>query len=127
MAHRNRFLFVRTPTDVGVYRFFVRTLENSESTVSNSDKLPHMDMSYSPGKGYDAINELMRAIILRTIEDYRSGGELRAEAIAYMEDHEEEYIFSFRAICHHLGFDPEKTRYSIVNAKHRISTRRRAA
>jgi len=84
-------------------------------------------MSYSPGKGYDSINELMRAIILRTIEDFNSGGELRDEAIAYMTDEEEEYIFSFRAICSHLGFDPDKTRYSIVNATHRISTRRRAA
>jgi hypothetical protein len=86
-----------------------------------------MDMSYSPGKGYDSINELMRAIILRTIEDFNSGGELRDEAIAYMTDDEEEYIFSFKAICYHLGFDPDKTRYSIVNATRRISTRRRAA
>ena len=98
-----------------------------ELNVSNSDKLPQMDMSYSPGRGYDSINELMRAIVLRTIEDYNSMGELRDEAIAYMNDEEEEYIFSFNAICRHLGFDPEKTRYSIMNAKHRISTRRRAA
>jgi hypothetical protein len=98
-----------------------------EHSVSNSDKLPQIDMSYSPGKGYDSINELMRAIILRTVEDYNSMGELREEAIAYMNDEEDEYIFSFKAICHHLGFDPEKTRHAIMNAKHRISTRRRAA
>lgn len=95
--------------------------------MSNADKLPQIDMSYSPGKGYDPINELMRAIILRTIEDYNSGGELHAEAVEYLFDEEEDYIFSFQAICRHLGFDPAKTRYSIMNAERRISTRRRAA
>ncbi len=95
--------------------------------VSNGEKLPQMDLSYMGGKGFNSINELMRAIVLRTIEDLNSGGELKAEALAYMYDDEEEYIFSFNAICRHLGFDPDKTRYSIVNAKHRISTRRRAA
>ena len=95
--------------------------------MSNTDKLPQIDMSYSPGKGYDAINELMRAIILRTIEDYNSVGELHTEAVEYLFDEEEDYIFSFKAICQHLGFDPEKTRYSIMNAERRISTRRRAA
>ena len=95
--------------------------------MSTSDKLPHIDMSYDPGKGYDAIHELMRAIILRTVEDYNSEGELRDAAIEYMMDEEEDYTFSFRAICHQLGFDPEKTRYAIMNATHRIRTRRRAA
>jgi hypothetical protein len=98
-----------------------------EYIVSSSEKLPSMDLGYLGGRGYDAINELMRAIILRTIEDYNSQGEFREEAIEYLFDEEEEYIFSFRAICRHLGFDPEKTRHSIMHATHRISTRRRAA
>jgi hypothetical protein len=79
------------------------------------------------GNGYDPLNELMRAIILRTIEDYNSSEEFYQEAVDYMNDEEEEYIFSFRGICRHLGFDPEKTRYSIMHADHKISTRRRAA
>lgn len=91
------------------------------------DKLPQMDMSYNGGKGYSALSELMRAMILRAIEDYNSSGELREEAIAYMSDEEEDYIFSFRAICRHLGLDPEKTRKGIMFATRRISTRRRAA
>lgn len=101
--------------------------EVQEFAVSKSDSLPTMDMSFHGGNGYNPINELMRAIILRTVEDFHSGGEFLQEAIDYMEDEEEEYVFSFRAICRHLGFDPEKTRYAIVNATHRISTRRRAA
>lgn len=101
--------------------------ELREFRVSNSDALPQMDLSYHGGNGYNPINELMRAIVLRTIEDYNSSGELHDEALAYMMDEEEEYIFSFRAICRHLGFDPLKARCQIINATHRISTRRRAA
>lgn len=98
-----------------------------EWNVSNPDKLPQMDMSFGSGKGYDPINELMRAIILRVIDDYNSGGELHTEAVAYMHDEEDEYIFSFAAICRHLGLDPAATRFAIMNAQHKISTRRRAA
>lgn len=106
-----------------------------EWNVSAVDRLPRMDMSFHGGKGWSPISELMRAIILRAIEDYNSGGELREEAIAYFfgenEDHnveeDDEYIFSFRAICKHMELNPEKTRYAIMNATHRISTRRRAA
>lgn len=101
--------------------------EPREFDVSNSDSLPQMDLSYHGGNGYDPVNELMRAMILRTIEDYNSGGELYQEALAYMLDEDEEYIFSFRAICWHLGLDPDKVRYQIMHATHRISTRRRAA
>ena len=96
----------------------------------SSDKLPQMDLSHGivgGGRGYDPLHELMRAIILRTIEDFNAAGEFRDEAIAYMHDEEEEYIFSFAFICKHLGFDPEKTRHAIMHAEHRISTRRRAA
>ena len=85
-------------------------------------------MSYDPGKGYVAENELMRAIILRAIEDYRNGkGEARDEAIEYLNDEDDEYVFSFIAICRHLGFDPGKTREKILHGTKRISTRRRAA
>lgn len=99
----------------------------TEILVSSNDKLPTMDMSFMGGRGYDALSELMRAMILRAVEDYNSSTEFRQEAIAYMEDEEEEYIFSFRAICKHFDIDPTKTRLAIMNAKHRISTRRRAA
>lgn len=103
------------------------TTEILEYAVSNADKLPQMDMSYGGGKGYSPISELMRAIILRTIEDYNSVGELHEQAVEYLFDEEEDYIFSFYAICKHLGFDPAKTRHQIMNTTRRISTRRRAA
>lgn len=118
--------------------------QNLESIVS---KLPQMDAAYDLGLGYNPISELMRAIILRTIEDLKAGGELRQEALQYIygqfdssddnndDDEEtlsnEEYIFSFESICHTLGLNPEKAREYIiraaVNGERRISTRRRAA
>ncbi len=99
----------------------------SDSGVGNSDNLPEMDLSYLGGNGYTAVSELMRAMILRTIEDLQSGSELREEALEYLMSDDDEYILSFISICRHFGFDPVKTRDAIINAKSRIRTRRRAA
>ena len=76
--------------------------EVTEIIVSSNDKLPEMDMSLMGGRGYDSLSELMRAIILRTVEDFNSSGEFHLEAVTYMEDEDEEYIFSFRSICRHF-------------------------
>jgi hypothetical protein len=91
------------------------------------ERLPQIDTSVNGGKGYTALSELMRAMILRAVDDYNSTGEHHDEAIEWLYSEEEEYIFSFRAVCNHLGFDPEKTRDRIINPTHKISTRRRAA
>ena len=99
----------------------------TESGVGSSDKLPEMDLAYLGGNGYSAVSELMRAMILRTIEDLQSGSELREEALEYLMSDDDEYILSFISICRYFGFDPEKTRYAILNAKTKIRTRRRAA
>ncbi len=105
--------------------------ENQGYAVSSSEKLPQIDNAFGAGKGYDPISELMRAMILRVIDDLRSGGEFREEAMAYImddsEETEDDYIFSFRAICKQLNMDPVKTRNMILNPIKRISTRRRAA
>jgi len=103
------------------------TYDYSGSDDSDNSNLPQMDGSWTGGKGYDPIKELMRAIILRTIDDFNSVGEQRLEAIAYMDSDEEEYLFSFRAICRHLNIDPEKTKMYIMFPKKKISTRRRTA
>lgn len=105
----------------------MNSTENVMEIIVASERLPQIDMSYDLGKGYDPVNELMRAIILRAIEDFNSGGELQVEAVAYFDDDEDDYIFSFHAICKHLGLDPLKTKNSIIYATRRISTRRRAA
>jgi len=106
----------------------MKIFELLEWNVSNTEnRIPQIDMAYDLGKGYSAVSELMRAMILRTVEDYSSKEEFRQEALNYMYSEDEDYILSFRSICKHFGIDPDKTRYSIINAKHRISTRRRAA
>jgi hypothetical protein len=96
----------------------------------SKDSFPQFDMAYHEGKGYTPVSELMRAIILRAVEDLNCPGELRDDALAFFyaeEDEDDEYVFSFISICRYLGFNPQATRDAIVHAEHRISTRRRAA
>jgi hypothetical protein len=100
----------------------------SESqNMSSKETLPQIDLAYDLGKGYDPVSELMRAMILRVIDDYNSGGELKLEALEYMMDEEDEYILSFKSICKSMQFCHVKTRHRIMNPTHKISTRRRAA
>ncbi len=103
-----------------------------EYLVGNATKFPSVDQSYNGGNGYVPENELMRAIILRVIEDLKKGGELKVEALEFLndDDDDDEYVFSFRSICAYLGFNPEATRNAIISSidsGRRISTRRRAA
>jgi hypothetical protein len=94
---------------------------------TGNSRVPQIDLSLRGSGGYNPLSELMRAIILRVIDDYNSKGELREEAIVYLEDTEEEYIFSFISICTHFNIDPCKTKSKIMNAEHKIRTRRRAS
>ncbi len=95
--------------------------------MSNTSKLPTMELGIFGGKGFSPISELMRAMILRAVDDYHSTGEHHDEAHEWLYSDEEEYILSFRFICNYFEIDPEKTRDHIVHPRHRISTRRRAA
>lgn len=101
------------------------SFDSTESGVSDSDKLPEMDLAYLGGNGFSAVSELMRAMILRTIEDIQSNSELREEAVEYLMSDDEDYILSFISICRYFGFNPVKTRYAILNSNSKISTRRR--
>ncbi len=112
-------------------------LEFTEFDVSRAEKFPCIDMAYDQGKSYNPISELMRAIILRAIEDLKCEGELRDDALAFFYDEggsddneDDDHVFSFASICEYLGLDPQATRESIMQAYEsgrRISTRRRAA
>ncbi len=98
-----------------------------QSGDASASKMPQWDVAYLDNLGYDSLTELMRAIILRCVDDFHNKAEFKSEALAYMEDQDEDYIFSFRSICLHLGLDPNKTKNAIIYANQRISTRRRAA
>ena len=94
---------------------------------SGSARLPQMMSGVSSSQTYSPLSELMRAIILRVVDDFNGTEELKLEAIEYLHDEDEDYIFSFRSICQHFGLDPEKTRERIAFPRHRIATRRRAS
>ena len=93
-------------------------------TKSNSTRIIQVDAEV-PRIGCDSVSELMRAMILRTIEDYNSCQRLKVKAIEYMNNEDEDYVLSFRAICKYFGMDPIKTRQAIMCPSTKISTRRR--
>jgi hypothetical protein len=100
---------------------------SSSDSSSSHRSVPQMLTGISTLPTYSAINELMRAIILRVIDDFNASAQLRKDAIDYLLNDDDEYIFSFQSICNHLQMDPHKTREFIVNPRHRIATRRRAS
>lgn len=95
------------------------------------------DPSISTEASYCPVRELMRAIVLRAIEDLKKGGEVGEDARAFFEgklgtkdENGDEYLFSFRSICSHLGFNPDEAFECIQDAirkNRKISTRRRVA
>jgi hypothetical protein len=94
---------------------------------NDASSLPQMLASTSSQATYSPLSELMRAIILRVVDDYNAGGEFREGALEYLDDEDDEYIFAFRSICQHFGIDPLKTKQNIMFPPHRIATRRRAS
>jgi hypothetical protein len=98
-----------------------------DSFNSSARKNPifEIDSESCTGSAGEAVSELMRAMILRTIEDLNGGERLKVKALDYMLREDEDYVLSFAAICKHFGMDPGKTRQVIMTAGDRIRTRRR--
>jgi hypothetical protein len=98
-----------------------------DSFNSSAGKPPifQIDAESCVGSVGESVSELMRAMILRTIEDFNGGERLKVKALDYMFREDDDYIFSFQSICKHFGMDPAKTRHVIMTAEHKISTRRR--
>jgi hypothetical protein len=98
-----------------------------DSFNSSDGKIPFFQIDAECGTGSvsESVSELMRAMILRTIEDFRGGERLKVKALDYMFRDDEDYILSFRSICNHFGMDPAKTRRAIMTKGEGISTRRR--
>jgi hypothetical protein len=96
-------------------------------SIGEYGRLPQMSGGVSCEATYSPLSELMRAIILRVVDDFNAGSEFRVEAIEYMADEDDEHIFSFISICSHFGMDPAKTRQNIMFPQQRIATRRRAS
>jgi len=98
-----------------------------DSFNSSSTRIPalQIDVELSANWEGESVSELMRAMILRTIEDFNGGERFKVKALDYMFKEDDDYVLSFQSICKHFGMDPVKTRRAIMSAGHTISTRRR--
>lgn len=65
---------------------------------------------YSHFDEAEAERNLMRAIIQTIMDDMRKEGEPRRNAMRYIRDNEEDYLFSFISICRHLNLCPRTIR-----------------
>ncbi len=60
---------------------------------------------------YDVVTpekNLLRAVLMSAFNDLKREGELGRKATEFFLDRDEEYIFSFRAICDFLSVDPKR-------------------
>lgn len=93
--------------------------------------IPHVDLGHEPNSTVNPLGELMRAMVLRVVDDVRAGGEFREDALAYMDeasdDEGDDYVLSFRNVAAYLGVCPQRLRAAILDPNRSISTRRRAA
>lgn len=51
---------------------------------------------------------LLRAVLMSALNDLKQDGELGRKATEFFLSRDEEYIFSFRAICDFLSVDPKR-------------------
>jgi hypothetical protein len=91
---------------------------------SAATEIFRVDTEVAP-HGCESVSELMRAMILRTIEDFNSCERLKVKAVEYMVRDDDDYVLSFQSICRHFGMDPVKTRRAIMIPHEKIRTRRR--
>ncbi len=100
-----------------------------DSSSSGSGwQLPQSEV-WLGGSSANPMAELMRAMVLRVVDDVRAGGELREDALLYMDSEEgdDDYVLSFRNVASYLGVCPARLREAILDTNRAISTRRRAA
>ncbi len=72
------------------------------------------------------LSELMLAIVFTAVQDLQGKPDDRKRAIRYIQSTDDEYLFSFQSICSYLGYDPETTRWKILNRKSGKIRRRKA-
>lgn len=53
---------------------------------------------------------LMRAMLTLAMDDVRAGGDRARDAIRYVLDERDDYLYSFISICNHLGLCPRTIR-----------------
>ena len=88
--------------------------------MNENKRIEAIDTAYEDWANFDPVEpekNLLKAILLSAISDLKKSGEPAKEAQEFFLDTDEEYVFSFRAICAHLSVDPEKVLKAIAQAK----------
>ena len=66
---------------------------------------------------------LLRAILVTAIKDLHRGGQLRRDAVAWLDG--AQAPVNFITVCHALDLQPELTRRAMLSASHRLAIPRR--
>lgn len=63
---------------------------------------------YVPWDPVEPERNLLRAILMSALNDIQKGGSLEEDARSFFLSEEDDYVFSFRAICDFLNLDPSQ-------------------
>jgi hypothetical protein len=63
---------------------------------------------YAPFDPSEPEKSLLRAILITALADLKKPGEVGRRAQEYFLSGEEDYVFSFNAVCSYLNVDPDK-------------------
>ncbi|MCB0330354.1 MAG: hypothetical protein KDD70_11840 [Bdellovibrionales bacterium] len=63
---------------------------------------------YVPWDPVEPERNLLRAILMSALNDIQKGGVLEDDAMSFFLSEEEDYVFSFKAICDFLELDPQQ-------------------
>lgn len=91
---------------------------------------PEIDMGDGISDQSNPLATLMRAILLKAIEDFQKGGHLRRDALRYLHEklsEHDDHVFSFQSICESLQLDPHSVRTRITGLTKPVRFRRRVA
>ena len=66
---------------------------------------------------------LLRAVLVTTIQDLHRGGQLRRDAVAWLDG--AQAPFNFITVCQALDLQPELTRRAMLSSSHRVAIPRR--
>ncbi|MEX0804088.1 MAG: hypothetical protein WD688_12350 [Candidatus Binatia bacterium] len=102
---KNMTMFQTSP-DTTICEDFISTRCNK--TLSPEKKLMVAVMQ-------DAISYLKKPDRARSEEGKAEAARLRAEALRWILNEDERYLFSFNNICEELGMDPARTRKALIH------------
>ena len=88
-----------------------------------SDKDTAIYSAYDDFEGVDPARpekNLLFAILMNAMSDLKKEGDLNRKATEFFLSGEDDYVFSFRAICDYLNIDPKRILY-VTGLEEKIS------